>query len=100
MNNAQIRELRFQWSQCIQDGNQLWTERKIDSAEKSFRKAFNLAKTISRKTGKPDVSVEITLKTMTEFYRAHGNYINAAFYYSLTRLWYVERWFKQRNSKR
>ena len=104
MNNEDIRKLRAEWSQCMQDGNGLWAERKVDEAEKKFRRAFRLSKQISRAVNKCDLSVEITLKTMTEFYRGHASYVKAALYYAFTKFWYVECWmkfgFRRRNRRR
>src|SRR5271170_2038405 len=92
MKSEEIRDLRLQWSQCIQDGNKYRGERKFDKAERSFRRAFNIARKISRKTGKPDIAVEVTLKTIVQFYRVQGNYVGAGIYYGLTGLWWMQCW--------
>ena len=95
MNCQVIRSLRAQWHQKLQEANELWTERDLAGAEKSFRKAFNIAKKVSRKAGKPDISVDITLKSMSEFYNSHGNYYSFALYFALTKFWQAECWFKK-----
>ena len=92
MKREDIRDLRLQWSQCIQEGKQYRDERKFDNAERSYRRAFNLARKISRKSGKPDATVDVTLKTIVQFYLQRGNYVGAGIYYGLTGLWLVQRW--------
>jgi hypothetical protein len=100
MSNASTRELRARWYQSLRDGEQCWAERRLADADRCFRRAFNQAKKIGRKTSKPDLSVEITLKTMAEFHLSCGNYYALVLYRGLTWLWYFERWLGKRRGAR
>lgn len=94
MSNASMRELRARWYESLKCAEEYWAENKIAEADRCFRRAFNQSKQICRKSGKADLSVEITLKTITEFHRARGHHYELALYHGLIWLWYVERWLR------